>query len=107
MDATLEAAGLILQGMDLAASDPRWGHETGPAGGTDALRSPPQQLLTTSSPCARRARRWAFLVYNGSVHYHAAVQALQRDGVRAQLLASQDRVCQVSSWCAHAPASCC
>jgi hypothetical protein len=58
--ATLEAVRLIGQGVDIAASDPRW----------------------------------AFLVYNGSVAYWHAAAALQRDGARAHLLPSQERMCQ-------------
>jgi len=39
--------------------------------------------------------RWSFLVYNGSVAYWQAAQALQMEGVRVHLLPSQDRMCQV------------
>jgi hypothetical protein len=39
--------------------------------------------------------RYAFLRYNGSVHYWRASQPLRREGSRQLLLSSQEAVCQV------------
>ena len=38
----------------------------------------------------KSAPRYAFLVYNGTVHYWQVSRPLQRDGKRASLLASQE-----------------
>ena len=82
----LAAIDLIVKGIQAASQSPR--HESPIV----AFLTPLYKLVDKS--CRKHCLncRYTFLVYNGSVHYWHISRILQRDGLRAHLIASQQIV---------------